>query len=313
MAKGKNKIRDLQFWYPNIPRKLVMAKGLSIQAKFIYMYMSCQSETFDFYLEPMAKEMNIGTRTLTKYIDELVGAGWITKGGQKFKNGRLGAVDYIVETSPKKKNTDVQKTAYSNTDVSNCADKYINSSINTPLNEDNSTMNSPVINKEEKRLSNDNQKVPDDLFEKFWEAYGNKKSKEPAMKAWKRLTKEEKEAAIKRIPEYKEDCRLHERQMKYPATYLNQKTWEDDFDCDGRVKAEEYKTEDEDRKLWEKQKEWLQKKLPNIAPEITQGVMKEFTNLAICDKHLLQETLEELNKVYDGGDIVERFKEILNR
>ena len=185
----------------------------------------------------------------------------------------------------------------------------------------NPTLNnlSPYIYKENnkevnsKRLSNDNQKVPDDLFEKFWEAYDNKRGKEPAMKAWKRLTKEEKEAAIKRIPEYKEDCRLHERQMKYPATYLNQKTWQDDFDCDGRVKAEEHNTENEDRKLWEKQKEWLQKYLPNIAPEITQGVMKEFTNLAICDKHLLQDTLEELNKVYDGGDIVERFKEILNR
>ena len=158
MAKGANKLRDLQFWYPNIPRKLVMAKGISIQAKFVYMYMSCQSATFDFFLEPMAKEMNIGTRTLSKYLNELIEYGWVTKGSQKFENGRLGAVDYTVETSPKKKNTDVQKTAYSNTDDSKCADKY-NSSIDTPINANNSTMNSPV-NKENKKKGSNEPKSP---------------------------------------------------------------------------------------------------------------------------------------------------------
>lgn len=161
MAKGANKLRDLQFWYPNIPRKLVMAKGISIQAKFVYMYMSCQSATFDFFLEPMAKEMNIGTRTLSKYLNELIDSGWVTKGAQKFMNGRLGAVDYTVETSPKKKNTDVQKTAYSNSDDRKSADKY-NSSIDTPINEDNSTMNSPVNNENIEKGSNEPKSAPTD-------------------------------------------------------------------------------------------------------------------------------------------------------
>jgi hypothetical protein len=175
MAKGVNKIRDLQFWYPNIPRKLVMAKGISIQAKFVYMYMSCQSATFEFLHEPMAKEMNIGTRTLSKYLNELIDSGWITNGGQKFKNGRKGAVDYIVETSPKKRNTDVQKTACSNTDVSKCDNKYINSSINTPLNNNNSTINSPVNNENIEKGSNEPQSPQSDeekyFVEKMREMY----------------------------------------------------------------------------------------------------------------------------------------------
>lgn len=91
-------------------------------------------------------------------------------------------------------------------------------------------------------------------------------------------------------------------------------TWESIRKSENINKGEEqHNTEDEDRKLWEKQKEWLQKYLPNIAPEITQGIMMQFRHLALCDKYLLQDTLEELNKVYDGGDIVERFKDILNR
>ena len=121
MATALNKIRTLQFWYPNVPRKLVMANDLSVQAKFVYIYMSCQSESFDFFLEPMSNELGMGIRTLSKYISELVDSGWISKGRQKYKNGRLSAVDYTINTSPKKvkkENTDVQKTDVSNTAVS---------------------------------------------------------------------------------------------------------------------------------------------------------------------------------------------------
>lgn len=192
MAKVSNKLKDLQFWYPNIPRKLVMAKGISIQAKYVYMYMSCQSATFEFFLEPMAKEMNIGVRTLTKYLSELIESGWVTKGAQKYKNGRLSAVDYTIETSPKKKNTDVQKTAVSNSDVSNtavsnCADKD-NSNINIPIN-NNSTINSPVNKENKECVPEGTTHAPSDEEKKYIE--GMRKQFPRIMKMDKPLTLEQ--------------------------------------------------------------------------------------------------------------------------
>lgn len=291
--------------FVTIPNLFLQDIELTCKAKGVLSMILAFPDNWNFSIKGMVAVIKEGESALRSAISELKDKGYCVmkdyrKGGRFVKWIYIFSGEKIAENDISFKDFPfLEKPLVENPQMENQAQINIYKGNNKEINK--------------KRLSNDNQKVPDDLFEKFWEAYDNKRSKEPAMKAWKRLTKEEKEAAIKRIPEYKEDCRLHERQMKYPATYLNQKTWQDDFDCDGRVKAEEHKTGDEDRKLWEKQKEWLQKYLPNIAPEITQGVMKEFTNLAICDKHLLQETLEELNKVYDGGDIVERFREILNR
>lgn len=66
-------------------------------------------------------------------------------------------------------------------------------------------------------------------FEEFWNAYGYKKSKTQAERAWNRLSSADKTNAFSSIPDYKRDCQACGRSMKYPATYLNGRTWEDDF------------------------------------------------------------------------------------
>jgi hypothetical protein len=66
-------------------------------------------------------------------------------------------------------------------------------------------------------------------FESFWEAYGYKKERKSAEKAWKRLCLTDRKDAIEKIETYKRDCERCGRNMKYPATYLNSRTWEDEF------------------------------------------------------------------------------------
>ncbi len=81
-------------------------------------------------------------------------------------------------------------------------------------------------NKEYKHITPSDEGV---TFEQFWDAYGVKKSKKDAERAWKKLSKADKDAAMKAIPAYQQDCVRCDRQRQYAATYLNKRTFEDDF------------------------------------------------------------------------------------
>lgn len=100
--------------YNSIPRDLVFDSTISDRARFVYVYMSCKPDTWDFYLEPMAKEIGYSVETLRKYINELVASGWLVKGEQKNEKGVFGATEYTLKANnadrhiilPTRKNTD---------------------------------------------------------------------------------------------------------------------------------------------------------------------------------------------------------------
>lgn len=256
MAKFNNENKR----FSSAPNALINDDTIPDRARFIYVYMNAKPEGWEFFHEPMAKALKIGIDTLKKYIDILVDRGWLERGEQQNEKGKFGAVEYTlkaVRKRPSNKNTDTEK--YRNGKI---PQQYINSSINTPLNEDNSIIPNPVIDKERKRLSNDNQKAPDELFLKFWESYGYKKGKDKAVKAWNRLTKKEKEEAIKCISIYKIDCAKNDRSMQYPSTYLNQKTWNDDFDSCGKVGSYDVLPEDDEKVR--RFKKWMREKHTEI-------------------------------------------------
>ena len=71
-------------------------------------------------------------------------------------------------------------------------------------------------------------------FDLFWEVYPRKAGKEPARKAWKKLnpTNGMVEAIVENVKtRSKDDPQWTEedgRFIPYPATYLNQRRWEDE-------------------------------------------------------------------------------------
>jgi hypothetical protein len=85
--------------YQIIPRDLIFDSSLSDRARFIYCYMSSKPDDWDFYLEPMAKEVGYSKDTLRKYISELVTSGWLVRGEQANSNGVFGAVEYTLKAS----------------------------------------------------------------------------------------------------------------------------------------------------------------------------------------------------------------------
>lgn len=74
--------------------------------------------------------------------------------------------------------------------------------------------------------------MKDITFAQFWDAYGLKRDKIAAERAWKRLGKRDQRAAFAGIQAYREDCEKHGRMMMYAQGYITHRRWEDDFSAD---------------------------------------------------------------------------------
>lgn len=94
--------------YQIIPRELIFDNSMSDRARFIYCYMASKPDGWEFYLNPMAKEIGYSVETLRKYINELIKNGWLIKGEQK-NEGTFGAVTYTLNSTKK---TDTEKTRH---------------------------------------------------------------------------------------------------------------------------------------------------------------------------------------------------------
>ena len=81
------------------------------------------------------------------------------------------------------------------------------------------------------------QEVDWELFERFWQAYPKKKSKEGARRAWKKLNPDlalcrEMAAALERDKRSRDWQRDDGAYIPYPASWLNGRRWEDEPDKD---------------------------------------------------------------------------------
>lgn len=129
-------------------------------------------------------------------------------------------------------------------------------------------MDNNINNKEDKiinnkRLSNDNQKKEySDDFLNFWALYDYPKDKKTAYSRWRHLDKESKELAVKAIPAYFEDCARNNRCKQHPATYLNKRTFEDDFNVQGKIAFYDVLPTDSEQE--KKFKNWMRTSYPNI-------------------------------------------------
>jgi hypothetical protein len=66
-------------------------------------------------------------------------------------------------------------------------------------------------------------------FQGFWDAYGLKRDRIMAERAWRRLSAKDKKAAMAGIPAYREDCLQRGISMMYAQGYLNHRRWEDEM------------------------------------------------------------------------------------
>jgi len=65
-------------------------------------------------------------------------------------------------------------------------------------------------------------------FQKFWDTYGLKRDRVAAERAWRKLSKGDRRAAIDGIARYRDDCEARGIQRMYAQGYLNHRRWEDE-------------------------------------------------------------------------------------
>lgn len=124
--------------------------------------------------------------------------------------------------------------------------------------------NNKEYNKKENSVSDDTLKkgATDELFDKFWEAYGKKVRKEEAIREWAKLSADNKQKALDAIEAYKESKRYETRYMLDPVRYLRRKTWNDDFSTVNRKTFYDPQEGDSDEK--QRFKAWMRKTYPEI-------------------------------------------------
>jgi hypothetical protein len=191
--------------YQNVPRELVFDKTLSDRARFVYVFMACKPDGWDFYLEPMAKDIGYSVDTLRKYINELVTSGWLIKGKQTNENGVFGAVEYTLKAT-KKPDTE-----------------FFRHGNNQPqINKDIKEIKTEIKKDKDKSLSKKTTK--DELFEECWLAYRRKGKKGKAYPYWKKLTDDEKQSVLPHIKAY-----VQAKELQYQQDferYLRDKTFQ---------------------------------------------------------------------------------------
>lgn len=146
MGKIENNIRTN---YQVIPNELIWDNELSIMARFVFVYMASKPDNWEFYQEPLARELHISADTLRKYLRELTDAGWVIKGEQACNGkGQFGAVSYTLLTE---KTRDGKKATPKNTVTEKTRDGK-----NNPLNNKDNINNIDNIKQEkEKTISKD--------------------------------------------------------------------------------------------------------------------------------------------------------------
>lgn len=73
-----------------------------------------------------------------------------------------------------------------------------------------------------------NKKRNTPTFPEFWNAYGLKRDRMAAEKAFRRLSAKDRLAAFNGIPAYRSDCQQRGIAMMYAQGYINHRRWEDE-------------------------------------------------------------------------------------
>lgn len=234
--------------YTVICNEVFKEKELSLKAKGLYALVMSLPDDWDFSLKGICELSKENYTAVNNAIKELIEAGYCQRGKTKV-NGRYTGYEYRF---------------YEEKQESPCLDflntENLNSNKYTISNNPNS--NTKGI---KKSISNDIQKVEEETglsFNDFYKLYPLKKSKQQAEKSWNRLSKADRQAAIDKLPAYIVDCIQEKRSFKHPSTYLNQRTWEDDFTTHSKVSF--YDALPTDSEQEKKFKNWMRTSYPNI-------------------------------------------------
>ena len=92
------------------------------------------------------------------------------------------------------------------------------------------SVNEPPPNHKPVTSNQEPKNIYTDAFEEFWQAYPSKTGKGEAYKSWKRINPDKQltETITASVDVYRQSKRVKDGFVKNPATWLNQRCWEDE-------------------------------------------------------------------------------------
>lgn len=162
-----------------------------------------------------------GRDSIRSGLKELEENGYLVRSRVRDESGKLTSAEWIVSDQPMLENPMLENPMLKNRTQYNTKEFITQEFITKDI--------PPISPKGEKDCS--------DLFNQFWTAYPKHIAKQSAVKAFEKLKPDEKllEAMLKAIARQKESKQWEKDGgvfIPYPATWLNQRRWEDELPQD---------------------------------------------------------------------------------
>ena len=164
-----------------------------------------------------------GRSSIRSGLKELEENGYLVRSRVRDESGKLTSTEWTVSDKPMFENPMLENPMLENPMLENRT-QYNTKEYNTK----------EFITKDIPPISPKGEKDCSDLFNRFWAAYPKHIAKQSAVKAFEKLKPDEKllEAMLKAIEMQKESKQWEKDGgafIPYPATWLNQRRWEDEL------------------------------------------------------------------------------------
>lgn len=211
MIRGKKKS------FTTIYNSVLQDRRLSLKTIGLFAIMQSFPEDWEYSVSGLSARAGIGRDGVRNCLRELEEAGYLLREQAHQENGKFACSTYVLQDqappSPEKPSTAKPSTVKPTTVFQPQVNKQVS----------NKTSNNPPISPQ------------GDAFETFWMAYPKKRAKAAARKAWIKLspdanTRAEIMRALSVQRRSQEWQREDGRFIPYPATWINQRRWEDEVE-----------------------------------------------------------------------------------
>lgn len=302
-----NKVGNIIYHEPEDNFKKVnfeVIKNFDCMTIGLYCKIIAMSAEWKLNINGLATVLDISKEKVKTSIQKLERYGFMKREPVKNENGKFAGYSYHFYPLP----LPMEERTMAGYKKNGVAEERGTRKMGYPENDAPNNNRYKDNNRKEKRENNKlfPPKKEEITFEDFYKLYPVKKSRVTAERAWAKLSEKEKEKAKEILPIYIADCAEHKRQPKYPATYLNQKTWEDDFSDSYEEEVNE-EIPEERLEGWHRSQDWMNKAIPRIAGKIGFKDFDTMRGTVYHNRDVFSEILHEINNSDYEGDIVAEF------
>jgi hypothetical protein len=235
-----------------IPNAWIRNSSLSPASNYLLIYLMTHELGYEITFGQMQRETGLGIKGVRTALAELQAKGWLLMERTRRANNQLGPYRYTLTEPTVPQGTMAQATVAQGTDI-----------------------------KKNNTREEQNKEI-DAYFEEFWNAYPRKLDKAKAFRSFKSALKRAKfEEIMAGVIAYRNDPTRNPDFTKYPTTWLNADSWENEIAPSPDSEAAERSKQRRDREL-ERSNEYLAEIREREAHAAAPTLCQHGKNLALC-------------------------------